>query len=317
MGNNLTLLEPKNLTEAMEFSKMLATSGLVPDSYKGKPSNVLVAIQWGYEVGLPPMQALNNISVINGRASIWGDAMLAVCQKHPDYAGMEEWLEGDTAYCKVKRKIKDNVQETIGQFSKDQAAKANLLGKNTWKQYPERMLAMRARGFALRDAFADAIKGLITTEESNDYPDQANIGDLKRVETVKVSNEGNIADNIVNAITDGSNEEKKEDEKVDKVVEPNSDNNQKNYELKLMNKPSEFFDSHEDWLDRYKAIMNSVYLSAKFDNEKKRTLLKEFEQINNAVLVLKCPQEQTDHLKQTRLDYNKALSAQIKESSNG
>ncbi len=317
MGNNLTLLEPKNLTEAMEFSKMLATSGLVPDSYKGKPSNVLVAIQWGYEVGLPPMQALNNISIINGRASIWGDAMLAVCQKHPGFAGMEEWLEGDTAFCKVKRKINDNVQETIGQFSKDQAAKANLLGKNTWKQYPERMLAMRARGFALRDAFADAIKGLITTEESNDYPDQANNGDLKRVETVKVSNEGNIASNIVNAITDSSDEEKKEpeqevDDDFSKLEEPEN-----KYELKLMNKPSEFFDNYEDWLDRYKAIMNGVYLSGKLDNEKKRTLLKEFEQINNVILVHECPPEQTNHLKQTRLDYNKALSAQIKESSNG
>jgi hypothetical protein len=32
------------------------------------------------------------------------------------------------------------------------------------------MMAMRARGFALRDAFADVLKGLITAEEAQDYP---------------------------------------------------------------------------------------------------------------------------------------------------
>ena len=48
---NLTMLEPKSLTEAMEFSKTLSQSGLVPDAYRGKPANILVAIQWGYEIG--------------------------------------------------------------------------------------------------------------------------------------------------------------------------------------------------------------------------------------------------------------------------
>lgn len=34
------------------------------------------------------------------------------------------------------------------------------------------MLQLRARGFALRDAFPDAIKGLITTEEAQDYSEK-------------------------------------------------------------------------------------------------------------------------------------------------
>jgi hypothetical protein len=32
------------------------------------------------------------------------------------------------------------------------------------------MLTMRARGFAIRDAFPDALKGMITREEAQDYP---------------------------------------------------------------------------------------------------------------------------------------------------
>ena len=32
------------------------------------------------------------------------------------------------------------------------------------------MLKMRARGFALRDVFADALGGMISAEEAQDYP---------------------------------------------------------------------------------------------------------------------------------------------------
>jgi hypothetical protein len=35
------------------------------------------------------------------------------------------------------------------------------------------MLALRARGFALRNAFADCLRGLVTAEEAQDYPQAA------------------------------------------------------------------------------------------------------------------------------------------------
>jgi hypothetical protein len=51
------------------------------------------------------------------------------------------------------------------------AKRAGLAGKSgPWSQYPARMLALRARGFALRNAFADALRGLVTAEEAQDYP---------------------------------------------------------------------------------------------------------------------------------------------------
>jgi hypothetical protein len=56
-------------------------------------------------------------------------------------------------------------------FSMADAKRAGLAGKSgPWSQYPARMLTLRARGFALRNAFADALRGLITAEEAQDYP---------------------------------------------------------------------------------------------------------------------------------------------------
>ena len=160
-------LMPQTLDQAMNLSKMLASSEFVPKDFRGKPENILVAIQWGAEVGLCPMQAMQNIAVINGRPSLWGDAMLALVQSHPDYEYHKEWVKNDVAHCEVKRK---GAPAHTATFSKAQATAAGLWGRNTWKSYPERMLQMRARGFALRDQFSDALKGLIIREEAEDYP---------------------------------------------------------------------------------------------------------------------------------------------------
>ena len=65
---------PATLTEAIQFSEMLANSSMVPKAYQGKPQDILVCVHWGYEMGLAPMQALQNIAVINGKPSVYGDA---------------------------------------------------------------------------------------------------------------------------------------------------------------------------------------------------------------------------------------------------
>lgn len=174
MSKSITLT-PQNMTEAMDFAKMLAQSGMVPSNFKGKPQDCLVAMQWGFEVGLQPMQALQNIAVINGKPSIWGDAALALVRSHPDCKGVEEKLEGEgdemRAVCTVMRAHGEMIEKTIRYFSVANAKTARLWGKQgPWTQYPERMLAQRARGFALRDAFPDALKGIITREEAEDIP---------------------------------------------------------------------------------------------------------------------------------------------------
>jgi len=169
------ILDPKNLNEAMRFSEMISKSNLVPVAFKNKKEDCLIAIQWGYELGLKPLQSLQNLSVINGRPSIWGDAMISLVKADPRCLGVSETVEGEgdemVARCTVKRLFSGKeVETTIRTFSVADAKQAGLWGKNTWKSYPKRMLQMRARGFALRDAFPDTLRGVISAEEAQDYP---------------------------------------------------------------------------------------------------------------------------------------------------
>src|SRR3546814_15538068 len=39
-----------------------------------------------------------------------------------------------------------------------------------WSQYPQRMRQMRARAWAMRDGFADVLKGIGIAEEVRDFP---------------------------------------------------------------------------------------------------------------------------------------------------
>ena len=177
---------PATLTEAMQFSEMLAKSSMVPRAYQGKAEDVLVAMQWGREIGLAPLQALQNIAVINGKPSVYGDAAMALVQASPVCEDIEETIEGEgtpnpVAVCIAKRKGRKPV---VAKFSLEDAKRAGLWGKSgPWQAYPKRMMQMRARGFALRDAFPDVLKGLITVEEAQDFPDQdrpANVVNLPR-----------------------------------------------------------------------------------------------------------------------------------------
>ncbi len=168
-GNSFSFI-PTSLKEAMEYASLLAKSTMVPRCYHDKPSDILIAIQLGAELGLKPLQSLQNIATINGRPCIWGDAMLALVQSTSVFEEINEYYDEEkkAAICTVKRR---NQSEHTVVFSEEDAKKAGLWNKpNTpWITYPRRMLQMRARGFALRDKFADALGGLITAEEAQDY----------------------------------------------------------------------------------------------------------------------------------------------------
>lgn len=161
-------LSPQTFDQALTFSNYLAESDLVPKDFKGKPGNCLIAMQWGAELGLKPLQALSNIAVINGRAALWGDAVIALVRSSPLCEYVNESDDGNTATCRVKRR---GEQEHVATFSMDDAQSAGLKGKQgPWTQYPKRMRQMRARAFALRDVFPDVLRGMPVAEEVFDTP---------------------------------------------------------------------------------------------------------------------------------------------------
>ena len=162
-----SLLAKEHFTHYMAVADFLSKSSMVPKGMTNKPADILIAMEMGLQLGIPMMQAIQDIAVINGKPCMYGDGLLAVVQGHKDYEWIQESVINDVATCTIKRKHHEPHSVT---FSKDDAKKASLWGKSgPWTQYPDRMLKMRARGFCIRDIFSDALRGIKTDEEVNDY----------------------------------------------------------------------------------------------------------------------------------------------------
>ena len=178
-----TPLMPQTYGELERWAARVASTDFVPKAYRGKPNDVLICAQYAQEIGLGIVEGMRSIAVINGKPSVYGDGLLALCysssvceyvKEHP----ILDDLGNITGYiCEAKRKGQD---AKMARFTIDDAKRARLWekkghgGQDTpWITYPQRMLQMRARGFALRDAFPDVLKGLITREEADDYPPEA------------------------------------------------------------------------------------------------------------------------------------------------
>lgn len=168
VGGMVAAFIPQNATEALSLANALATSGMTPKAYNNDPNKIMVGMMAGAEVGLAPFAALQSIAVINGNPSIWGDGALALVQASGLLEDIEETDDGETATCTIKRV--DRATPIVRTFSNADAKEAGLLTKaGPWTQYRRRMRQMRARAFALRDGFADVLRGLRIAEEVRDY----------------------------------------------------------------------------------------------------------------------------------------------------
>lgn len=168
-------LQLSTLDDMWRFAQCVVKSGFAPKGME-KPESVLIAVEMGYEVGLSPMAALQNTAVVNGRPTIYGDAALALVRGSGLLDFYEEKQVGtkgkdDFGYCATAKRKGDSSSYSEA-FTVADAKVAGLWGKpGPWTQYPARMLKFRARGFLLRDAFGDVLKGMRTYEEVRDYID--------------------------------------------------------------------------------------------------------------------------------------------------
>lgn len=186
-GGQIAGIIPQSIEEVYRLSKYIASSGLAPQGMN-TPEQITVAIMTGLEIGLPPMFAVQKIAVINGRPTIWGDAVPALLWSRG--FKIQEWTVGAdndrVAHCKVTRPDGTEIERT---YSVQQAIKAGLWqtaekvrrrskdggfyekdNDSPWFRFQERMLPMRARGYACRDGAADVLSGLYLTEEMERPP---------------------------------------------------------------------------------------------------------------------------------------------------
>lgn len=177
---------PTDVEAAMRMAKAVVMGGLAPSSYGNDASKVVLGIMSAMEAGLPPLYGLRQIAIINNRPVIWGDGAVALVQSKNLIAGIEtlkvgtvptgqtldKWPDDYGVQVNIKRRNQEGVY--TGTFTVGMAKMAKLwlnAKKVPWMEHPERMMFNRARAFALRDGFADALGGIAIREEVEDMFD--------------------------------------------------------------------------------------------------------------------------------------------------
>lgn len=173
-GGRVAPIVPDNFESAYRLATVIKAAGMAPKGFTSI-EQVTVAMLHGMEVGMTPMAALQSIAVVNGMPTIYGDGLLGLVQASGLLEDIIETIEHDTdgsplyAVCRVKRIGRASWTEQS--FSRAEAQRAKLWSKQgPWTEYPRRMLQMRARAWALRDAFPDVLRGLHSAEEASDTP---------------------------------------------------------------------------------------------------------------------------------------------------
>lgn len=135
--------------------KMIANTSFVPAAFRGKVPEVLACVATGRALGLPDMTSLRGIHVIEGKATLSAELMVAIVRGHghsiTGTVGEKEAI--------VRGRRADNGDEMEAAFTTAMAEKAGLTGKQNWKRHPDDMMWARAVSRLCRRLFADCFAG--------------------------------------------------------------------------------------------------------------------------------------------------------------
>jgi len=177
------LMEPTHLDGMMRYAERLAASSLLPACYQKQPANLLLVLGMAQELGIPPMQAINGINVIQGKPTVSPQLMLALIRQKMPMAFIEVTNEPGKVTVIMARDKSDMSQKTISIWDMSKATAMGLAGKDNWKKQAQNMLKWRAVAEAARECFPDVIMGLYTTEElapDSIANDEGDIVEIKR-----------------------------------------------------------------------------------------------------------------------------------------
>ena len=157
------------VAEVGRLAAMIADTDFVPKSLRGSSPAVAAAILYGREVGLPPMTALTQVYVLDGRPALYAEAMRALILA----AGHDLELRDSTgAICTAAGRRRGATRWHEVTWTIADARAADLLKpRSNWEKYPRAMLKARATAELARDLFPDVIHGFRAVEEITDDTD--------------------------------------------------------------------------------------------------------------------------------------------------
>lgn len=155
------------------MAQALSKSDLVPEAYKGKTTNIMLAIDIANRIGINPLFVMQQTSVVRGKISWSGQACSMIVNAYPKFKNVKLNYVGkrgeDSWGAFVSAINRETGEEIRGSIVDMQMVKSEGWSSNPkWKSMPEQMLAYRAYTFFARVHCADALNGFYVENEIED-----------------------------------------------------------------------------------------------------------------------------------------------------
>lgn len=170
--NNLNSFS-QNWNMAVQLSK----SDIIPDNYKNKPQNVVIAIGLANQMQLDPFTVMQNLAIIKGKTSWSGSFCKTLIERTGKYKNLELNYVGekgkDSYGCYLSAVRVSDGKIINGPTVTMQMAKAEKWTSNSkWLTLTDLMLAYRCQSFFCRLYVPEAMNGIYTTEEVDEISTQ-------------------------------------------------------------------------------------------------------------------------------------------------
>ena len=174
-ANVLQYTNAESMNKAYKNAVVLAKSDLVPDTYKNRPENVLLAIDLASRTGFGLMQVMQNLFIVRGRPGWSGSFCAASIKASGLYSGVKYVFVGDPGTmeygCYVTAtdlRTGERVNGPVVNWNMVKAEGWDSKPGSKWKTMPELMFRYRAAAFFARTECPEVLQGLQTTEEVQD-----------------------------------------------------------------------------------------------------------------------------------------------------
>lgn len=172
MSQEVVVSRGGDLAAQMDWARAASSAAILPDAYRGKPADVMIAANLGASMGLSPAESLYRIAVIKGKPTASAELIAANVRK----AGHRLRVTGDdtTAVASIWR-ADDPEFEFRETWTIERAAKMGLTGNDNWKKQPGTMLKWRAITACARLACPEALYGVgyVPDEMDDSRPEPA------------------------------------------------------------------------------------------------------------------------------------------------
>lgn len=220
MNNSLAIYE--NFDKTKDIAKALSSSDLVPDHFRGKPANVLIALEFAFRHDIAPFAAMQSLFVVHGKPGMAATMAISLARKNNVWKKLDYEVKGKDESLEVTAVATLHDDTEIRNTVTMKMAISGGWAKNPiYKTLPEQMLKYRSATFLIRAHFPEVLFGMHTTDELDDIQAAKNVTPAKptqriidvepTVETPPVTVEVEPSPDPSNIVADGAFEDLKAD----------------------------------------------------------------------------------------------------------